>query len=57
MDVLATVAGSPPRDSSADYSAAIVHIMPAGMSQREWIESMQASSLPRLPGDEPPGPG
>jgi hypothetical protein len=48
MDVLATVAGSPPRHRSADYSAAIVHIMPAGMSQREWLGAMQASSLLRL---------
>ena len=47
MDVLATVAGSPPRHSSADYSAAIVHIIPAGMSRREWLEAMQASSLLR----------
>ena len=45
MDVLATVAGSPPRHPSADYSAAIVHIVPVGMSQREWLEAMQASSL------------
>ena len=48
MDVLATVAGSPHCRSSADYSAAIVHIIPAGMSRREWLEAMQASSLPRL---------
>ena len=47
MDVLAVVAGRPPRDPSADYSAAIVHIMPAGKSQREWVEAMQASSLLR----------
>jgi hypothetical protein len=45
MDVLATVAGSPPCHPSADYSAAIVHIMPAGMSRREWLEAMQASSV------------
>ncbi len=44
-DVLATVAGSPTRHSSAEYPAAIVHIMPAGMSKREWLETMQASSL------------
>ncbi len=47
MDVLAAVAGRPPRHLSADYSAAIVHIMPAGMSEREWLEAMQASSLLR----------
>jgi hypothetical protein len=47
MDVLATVAGSPPCHRSADYSAAIVHNMPAGMSRREWLEAMQASSLLR----------
>jgi hypothetical protein len=47
MDVLAAVAGRPPRHPSADYSAAIVHIMPAGMSEREWLEAMQASSLLR----------
>jgi hypothetical protein len=47
MDILAIVAGSPPRSPSADYSAAIVHIMPAGMSQRGWLEAMQASSLLR----------
>jgi hypothetical protein len=47
IDVLATVAGSPHCRSSADYSAAIVHIMPAGMSRREWLEAMQASSLLR----------
>jgi hypothetical protein len=47
MDILATVAGSPPRHPSADYSAAIVQIMPAGMSQREWLEAMRASSLLR----------
>jgi len=47
MDILATVAGIPPRHPSADYSAAIVHIMPASMSQREWLEAMQASSLLR----------
>ena len=41
MDVLAAVAGSPTRHPSADYSAAIVHIMPAGMSQREWLEAMR----------------
>jgi hypothetical protein len=44
MDVLATVAGCPSRHPSADYSAAIIHIMPAGMSQREWLKVMQASS-------------
>jgi hypothetical protein len=43
MDVLAAVAGRRPRDSSADYSAAVVHITPAAMSQREWLEAMQAS--------------
>jgi hypothetical protein len=47
MDVLAIVAGSAPRLPSADYSAAIVHIMPAGMSRREWLEAMQPSSLLR----------
>jgi hypothetical protein len=45
MDVLAAVAGSPPRHPSADYSSAIVHIIPAGMSQREWLTAMQASFL------------
>jgi hypothetical protein len=50
MDVLAAVAGRPPRHPSADYSAAIVHIMPAGMSQREWLEVMHASSLLRQAG-------
>ncbi len=45
MDVLATVAGSAPGHPSADYSAAIVHTMPAGMSQREWLEAMTASLL------------
>ena len=39
---MAAVAGSPPRHPSADYSSAIVHIMPAGKSQREWVEAMQA---------------
>jgi hypothetical protein len=48
MDVLAAVAGSPPRHPSADYSAAAVHIMPAGTSQREWLEAMQASSILHL---------
>jgi hypothetical protein len=45
MDVLATVAGSPPCHPSADYSAAIVHIMPAGVSQREWSMSSGVGSL------------
>ena len=45
MDVLATVAGGPPHHPAADYSPAIVHIMPAGTSQQEWLEAMQASSL------------
>jgi hypothetical protein len=44
MDVLATVAGSPPCHPSADYSAAIVHIIPEGMSRREWLEVIRASS-------------
>jgi hypothetical protein len=47
MDVLAAAAGNPPRHPSADYSAAIVHIMPAGMSEREWLAAMKASSLLR----------
>ena len=47
MDVLATVAGNPPCYPSADYSAAIVHIIPAGMSRREWLEVIQASWLLR----------
>jgi hypothetical protein len=47
MDVLATVAGNPPCYPSADYSAAIVHIIPAGMSRREWLEALQPSSLLR----------
>ncbi len=47
MDVLAAVAGSPPCHPSADYSAAIVHIIPAGMSRQEWLEVIQASSLLR----------
>jgi hypothetical protein len=46
-DVLATAAGSPPRHPSADYSAAVVNIMPAGLSRREWLEAMQPSSLLR----------
>jgi hypothetical protein len=46
-DIVATVAGIPPRRPSADYSAAVVHIMPARMSQREWLQATQASSLPR----------
>jgi hypothetical protein len=56
MDVQATVAGSPPRHQSADYSAAKVHIMPAGMSQREWLEAMQALSLlrPAVPHEPEP---
>ena len=45
MDVLAAVAGSPPRHPCADYSAAVVEIMPAGMSQREWLEAVQGSSI------------
>jgi hypothetical protein len=36
MDVLTAVAGSPPRHPCTDYSAAVVHIMPAGLSQREF---------------------
>jgi len=47
MDVLATVAGSPTRHSSEEYSAPLVHIMPAGTSQREWLEAMQALALLR----------
>jgi hypothetical protein len=47
IDVLATVSGSPPRRPSFDYSAAIVHIMPAGISRREWLEALQPSSLLR----------
>jgi hypothetical protein len=47
MDILTAVAGSPPRHPSADLSAAIVHSVPAGMSEREWLEAMQASSLLR----------
>jgi hypothetical protein len=46
-DIVATVAGIPPRHPSADYSAAVVHIMPARMSQREWLQATQASSLLR----------
>jgi hypothetical protein len=48
MDILTAVAGSHCRHPSVDYSAAIVHIVPAGMSPREWLEAMQASSLPLL---------
>jgi hypothetical protein len=48
MDVLTAVAGSHRRHPSADYSAAIVHVVPAGTSQRERLAAMQASSLPRL---------
>ena len=44
MDILSAVAGSPPRHPSTDYSAASVHILPPGMSQREWLEATQASS-------------
>ena len=44
MDVLTAVAESPSRDPSADHSAAIVHIVPAGMSEREWLEAVQAGS-------------
>jgi hypothetical protein len=47
MDVLATLAGSPPRHPFAAYSAAVVNIMPAGLSRREWLEAMQPSSLLR----------
>jgi hypothetical protein len=47
-DVLTAVAGSRCPHPSADYSAAIVQILPTGMSPREWLEAMQASSLPRL---------
>jgi hypothetical protein len=47
MDLLASAAGSPPRRPSADYSAAVVHIMPAGMSRQEWLEATQPSSLLR----------
>jgi hypothetical protein len=46
-DIVATVVGIPPRHPSADYSAAVVHIMPARMSQREWLQATQASSLLR----------
>jgi hypothetical protein len=56
MEVLTAVAGSPPRHPSADYSAAIVQIMPSGMSQREWLEAVQASSLLRLAVPHEPEP-
>jgi hypothetical protein len=55
-DVLATVAGSPPRHPLLDYSAATVHIMPAGTSQREWLEAMRASSLLRTAVPHEPEP-
>jgi hypothetical protein len=43
MDVLTAVAGSPPDHPSADDSAAVVHIVPAAMSPREWLEATQAT--------------
>jgi hypothetical protein len=43
-DIVATVVGIPPRYPSADYSTAVVHIVPARMSQREWLQSTEASS-------------
>jgi hypothetical protein len=46
-DIVATVVGIPPRYPSADYSTAVVHIVPARMSQREWLQSTEASSLLR----------
>ena len=46
-DIVATVVGIPPRHLAADYSAAVVHIMPARMSEREWLQATQASSLLR----------
>jgi hypothetical protein len=36
MDVLTAVEGSPPRHPCADYSAAVVHVIPAGISHGEW---------------------
>ena len=45
MEILAAVAGRPPRHLSGDYSATVLHIMPAGMSEREWLEATHASSL------------
>jgi hypothetical protein len=47
LDILAIVVGSPPREPSADYSAAKVSIIPAGMSRREWLDAMQPSSVLR----------
>jgi hypothetical protein len=41
IDVLTAVSGSPPGRPSADYSSAIVHIVPGGMSEREWLKAMQ----------------
>ena len=41
MDVLTAVTGGPCRHPSADYSAAIVHIMSAGISQRDWLDYLE----------------
>jgi hypothetical protein len=45
MDVLTAVAGRPRRDPSADYSAATVHIMPAGISQRDWLDCPEGPAI------------
>ena len=35
LDVLATLAGNPPIDSTSNFSAAEVHILPNELSERE----------------------
>jgi hypothetical protein len=46
LDVMATAAGHPPNYPTTDYySAAAVHVVPAGTSPQKILDAMKASSL------------
>jgi hypothetical protein len=45
LDVMATAAGSPPKYPTSDYySAAAVHVVPAGMSPQQLISSLKTAA-------------
>jgi hypothetical protein len=47
LDVLATAAGEPPKYPTTDYSAAIIHVVPAETSPQQLLHQIEASSVSR----------
>jgi hypothetical protein len=50
VDVMAMTAGYAPQHQTADFSGAVVHVVPVGTSRQELLDEIEAASLSRNSG-------